>query len=88
MFSVANITQKSLLNSSKFSFSGISFGKKRAPTRHDLQKYDVVVVGAGLGNVFATHLDAVLHDKIKTLVSYDAPVTQLNTQRALYEQGK
>jgi len=87
MFTVANITQKSLLTSCKFSFS-LPFAKKRIPTRNDLQKYDVVVVGANLGNVFASHLDAVLHDKVKIMVSYDAPINQLNTQRILYEQGK
>lgn len=38
----------------------LGFGKKRKPTPNDLDKYDVVVVGAGLGNVFASHLDAVV----------------------------
>ena len=31
------------------------------------EKYDVVVVGAGLGSVFATHLDAVVGEKYKIL---------------------
>lgn len=78
MFTVANIAQKSLLTSCKFSFAGLPFGKKRIPTRNDLQKYDVVVVGGNLGNVFASHLDKVLGDKVKTLISYDAPINQLN----------
>jgi hypothetical protein len=88
MFTVANIAQKSLLTSSRFSFAGLPFGKKQLPTKNDLQKYDVVVVGANLGNVFATHLDSILKDKVKTIISYDASVTQLNSQRILYEQGK
>jgi hypothetical protein len=88
MFTIANIAQKSLLTSCKFSFAGLPFGKKQIPTKNDLQKYDVVVVGANLGNVFASHLDSILKDKVKTIISYDAPVNQLNTERILYEQGK
>jgi hypothetical protein len=73
MFTVANIAQKSLVNSCKYAFS-LPGQKKRVPTKSDLQKYDVVVVGAGLGNVLASHLDAVMHDKVKIMVAYDNPV--------------
>jgi hypothetical protein len=45
------------------------------------------VVGAGLGNVFAHHLDAVVGDKQKIYVTYDNPITMFAPQRNLYEQG-
>ena len=72
MFTIANIAQKSLTISSRYSFS-LPFSKKRVPTKNDLAKYDVVVVGAGLGTVLASHLDAVMGDKAKILVAYDSP---------------
>jgi hypothetical protein len=71
MFTVANIAQKSLLKTSKFTFAG--FGKKRVPTKNDLQKYDVVIVGAGLGGALSSQLDAVLGEKAKIFVAYDTP---------------
>jgi sulfide:quinone oxidoreductase len=47
----------------------------------------VVVVGANLGNVFASHLDAVVGAKNKIYVAYDNPVTEYSPERSLYEQG-
>lgn len=85
MFTVANIAQKSLLNSSRFGFAG--FGKKRVPTKNDLQKYDVVIVGAGLGGALSSHLDKVLGEKAKIFVAYDSPVYEFTAQRTLYEKG-
>ncbi len=38
----------------------LSFSKKMKPTPDDLDKYDAVVVGAGRGNVLASHLNAML----------------------------
>ena len=73
MFTIANIAQKSLTISARYGFSGLPFSKKRVPTKNDLAKYDVVVVGAGLGTVLASHLDAVMGDKAKILVAYDTP---------------
>jgi hypothetical protein len=70
MFTVANIAQKSLVRSSKYC---MGFGKKRTPTKNDLQKYDVVVVGAGLGGALSSQLDAVLGEKAKIFVAYDSP---------------
>jgi cation diffusion facilitator CzcD-associated flavoprotein CzcO len=35
----------------------LGFGKKRTATKNDLQKYDVVIVGAGLGGALSSHLD-------------------------------
>lgn len=57
MFSVRNLASKTLTARNTYS---LGFGKKRKPTPNDLEKYDVVVVGAGLGTVFASHLDAVV----------------------------
>jgi len=57
MFSVRQIAAKQLFARNTYA---LGFGKKRKPTPNDLEKYDVVVVGAGLGNVLATHLDAVV----------------------------
>ncbi len=85
MFSVRQIAARQLLSRGSYC---ISFGNKRKPTPSDLEKYDVVVVGAGLGNVFASHLDAVVGDKQKIYVSYDNAVTAFSSERNLYEQGK
>jgi hypothetical protein len=65
----------------------LGFGSKRKPTPADLDKYDVVVVGAGLGNVLAQHLDAVVGAKHKIYVAYDNPVTSYSSERGLYETG-
>jgi hypothetical protein len=87
MFKVANIATRSLLSANKFCFS-LPGGKKRIPTRNDLQKYDVLVVGAGLGAVLSSQLDAVLKEKVKIMVAYDNPVSEFTAQRTLYEKGK
>ena len=87
MFTVRQLATKTLNNKNCYAF-GLPFGNKRKPTPTDLQKYDVVVVGAGLGNVFAHHLDAVVGDKQKIYVTYDNPITMFAPQRNLYEQGQ
>jgi membrane-associated phospholipid phosphatase len=46
-----------------------------------------MVVGAGLGNVLAHHLDAVVGAKHKIYVAYDNPVTAFSSERGLYETG-
>lgn len=84
MFSVRQIAARQLFARNTYN---LGFGKKRKPTPNDLEKYDVVVVGAGLGNVFAHHLDAVVGEKYKIFVSYDNPVTYFTPERNLYEQG-
>jgi hypothetical protein len=84
MFTVANIAQKSLLRSSRYS---LGFGNKRKPTKNDLQKYDVVIVGAGLGGALSSHLDANLGEKAKIFVAYDSPTYEFVSQRTLYEKG-
>lgn len=85
MFSVRQIAAKQLFARNTYS---LGFGKKRKATPSDLEKYDVVVIGAGLGNVFATHLDAVVGEKHKIYVSYDNPVTPFSSERGLYELGE
>ena len=57
MFSVRNLAAKQLFQRNTYN---LGFGKKRKPTPSDLEKYDVVVVGGGLGSVLATHLDSVV----------------------------
>lgn len=85
MFSVRKIAAQQLFARNTYS---LGFGKKRKATPSDLEKYDVVVVGAGLGNVLASHLDSVVGEKYKIFVSYDNPVTYYATERNLYEQGR
>ena len=87
MIRVADLASKTLLNSNRFGFAGLPFGKKRVPTASDLGHYDVVVVGGNLGAVFSTHLDAVVKEKAKIFVSYDNQVIHSYVQRGLYEQG-
>jgi hypothetical protein len=88
MFSVSQIASKQLLNKNVYCFAGLSFGKKRVPTKNDLAKYDVVVVGGNLGNVCATHLDKVLGEKAKIFVAFDNAITPISANRNLYELGK
>jgi hypothetical protein len=84
MFSVRQIAARQLFTRNTYS---LGFGSKRKPTPADLDKYDVVVVGAGLGNVLAQHLDAVVGAKHKIYVAYDNPVTSYSSERGLYETG-
>lgn len=84
MFSVRQIAARQLWARNSYA---LGFGKKRKATPSDLEKYDVVVVGAGLGNVLATHLDAVVGEKQKIFVTYDNPVTAFSSERGLYETG-
>lgn len=84
MISVRQIAARTLFARNTYA---LGFGSKRKATPNDLEKYDVVVVGAGLGNVFATHLDAVVGAKHKIYVAYDNPVTFYTSERGLYETG-
>lgn len=84
MISVRQIAARQLFSRNVYN---LGFGSKRKATPSDLDKYDVVVVGAGLGNVLATHLDAVVGEKAKIYVAYDNPVTSFHSERNLYETG-
>ena len=85
MLSVRKIAARQLLQKNVYN---LGFGKKRKPTPSDLDKYDVVVVGAGLGSVLATHLDAVVGEKYKIFLTYDNSSVYYNADRNLYEQGE
>lgn len=84
MLSVRKIAARQLLARNIYN---LGFGKERKPTPSDLDKYDVVVVGSGLGGVLATHLDAVVKDKYKIFVAYDNAQTYFSPERNIYEQG-
>ena len=84
MLSVRKIAARQLFARNIYN---LGFGKERKPTPSDLDKYDVVVVGSGLGGVLATHLDAVVKDKYKIFVAYDNTQTYFSPERNLYEQG-
>ena len=85
MFSVWQIAARQLLARNVYSFGLFS---KRKPTPSDLERYDVVVVGAHLGNVLATHLDAIEGEKRTIYTAYDNLGTEVSSERILYEQGK
>ncbi len=84
MFTVRQIAARQLFSRNSYA---LGFGKKRKATASDLEKYDVVVIGAGLGNVLATHLDAVVGEKHKIYVTYDNATTPYSSERGLYETG-
>lgn len=44
---------------------------KRKPTRKDLEKYDVVWVGANLAGIASRHFDEVVHGKFTNMVVFD-----------------
>ena len=77
---------KSLSNISSASFGGI--GSKRKPTRRDLDKYEVVIVGGNLGAVFSRHLDDDSHGKYSTMVVFDQTINQSGPLRLIYEQQR
>lgn len=63
---------KSLNNKALQEFAGL--GNKRKPTRKDLEKYDVVWVGANLGGICSRHFDEVMHGKFTNMVVFDNPI--------------
>ncbi len=85
MFSVRQIAARQLCARNAYSFGLFS---KRKPTPSDLEKYDLVVVGGHLGNVLATHIDAMVGEKQKIFTAYDNPTTSMSSERILYEQDQ
>jgi hypothetical protein len=63
-------------------------GSKRKATRKDLDKYDLVIVGANLGGIFSRHIDHVTHGKLSTMVCLDNSINQQFIMRSIYEQGR
>lgn len=56
----------------KYWFAGL--GSKRKPTSKDLEKYDVIIVGANLGGILSRHFDHVAnhkHTKYKMMAILD-----------------
>ena len=83
-FSRASPLFKALNQVSSCSFSGV--GIKRKPTRRDLERYEVVVVGGNLGAIFSRHLDDDSNGRYSTMVVYDQPINQSGPLRHIYEQ--
>ena len=88
MFKVREIATKSLMGRNGFGFAGLGFGKKREKVKSDLDKYDVVIVGAHLGGVLSNHLDGAVGEKASIFVAYDNPYYQYHAIRGFYEQGR
>ncbi len=44
---------------------------KRKPTKKDLEKYEVIVVGCNLGGIFSRHFDEAVHGKYSMMVVLD-----------------
>ena len=73
MLSSKNLkTIKKLQNQSTFNFAGLNM--KRKPTRKDLDKYDVIWVGANLGGICSRHFDQVVHGKYSMMSIFDNPI--------------
>lgn len=67
---------------------GFAGGGKRKVTRKDLDKYDLIVVGANLGGIFSRHFDHIVHGKFQTMVCLDTNINQQYVMRNIYEQGR
>jgi hypothetical protein len=59
--SFVRLTQKSVKG-----FAGINFSRK--PVSKNLDKYDVVIVGANMGALFSRHFDQVAHGHYTLMV--------------------
>lgn len=68
-------------------FSGNPF-KKRKQTSKDLEKYDVVIVGANLGGILSNHIDAETHGHASIYDVFDQNVNQQYPIRVVYEQQR
>lgn len=85
MFGIGAAKRASLTARSINHFAG---GGKRKATRKDLDKYDLVIVGANLGGIFSRHIDHVTHGKLNTMVCLDSNINQQYVMRNIYEQGR
>ena len=57
------VLSKSLVKETCYSFAGLF--NKRKPTKKDLEKYDVVIIGCNMGGIFSRQFD-----KVKSLIIY------------------
>ena len=78
-----------IANKGSRSFAGL--GSKRKPTKKDLEKYDVIVVGGNLGGILTRHFDHVANHK-KTnytmMAVFDQQINQQFPMRGIYEQQR
>jgi len=63
-----NLT-KSFVCKPEFAFAGLF--SKRKPTSKELDKYDVLWVGANLGGITSRHFDDVVHGKYSMMAIFD-----------------
>ena len=63
-------------------------GNNRKPTKKDLPKYDLIIVGSNLGGILSKHYDHVTKGKLTIMVCLDNFRNQIYTMRPFYEQGR
>lgn len=73
---------KSLTHELSYSFASAN----RKPTRKDLDRYDVVTIGANLGGMMSRHFDEATKGKYTMMVVFDQPINQVYPMRCIYEQ--
>ena len=86
MFRLKPCLTSSLQNCIRRNFSNPL--SKRKQTSKELDKYDVVVVGANLGGIFSNHFDAEAHGHYKIMTVFDQNINQLSPIRVIYEQQR
>ena len=84
MMIISRKITNNLVASSKYTFAGLSFGKKRDKLKNDLPKYDVVIAGGQLGALLSNHLDAAVGEKASVFVAFDKRTYELPTIRSYY----
>jgi sulfide:quinone oxidoreductase len=67
------------------SFAGMS---KRKPVAKDLEKYDVIVVGANLGGIWGRHFDDATKGKYTLMDVFDSNTNEASPMRTVYEQSR
>ena len=61
---------------------------KRGPFSKDLDKYEILIVGANLGGILSSHLDAVFHGHHTIYIAFDEYINQQYPLRTIYEQQR
>lgn len=70
------------------SFRGFAFGKRKAPTPKDLDKYDVIIIGCNLGGILSRQFEKLTKKHYKVMVVLDRSINEQLAIRGVYEQGK